>query len=99
MTEGEIAASVGLVVWTYIVFRIGRTVGRASLKERNLMAPPPPPQELNLPESLAEHDRREIERAFNQGRKIEAVRLLREATGLGLKEARQVLDKAIREGA
>jgi hypothetical protein len=41
----------------------------------------------------------EVLRAIEQGRKIEAIKLLREATGLGLANAKVLVDKASRERA
>jgi hypothetical protein len=38
-------------------------------------------------------------RAVEQGRKIEAIKLLREATGLGLANAKVLIDKASRQHA
>lgn len=39
----------------------------------------------------------EVIRAIEQGRKIEAIKLLREATGLGLANAKVLVDKASRQ--
>jgi hypothetical protein len=39
----------------------------------------------------------DVIRAIEQGRKIEAIKLLREATGLGLANAKVLVDKAGRE--
>jgi Ribosomal protein L7/L12 C-terminal domain len=41
----------------------------------------------------------EVIRAIEQGRKIEAIKLLREATGLGLANAKVLIDKAGRQHA
>jgi len=41
----------------------------------------------------------EVIRAIEQGRKIEAIKLLREATGLGLANAKVLVDKASRQHA
>ena len=41
----------------------------------------------------------EVIRAIEQGRKIEAIKLLREASGLGLANAKVLVDKASREHA
>lgn len=41
----------------------------------------------------------EVIRAIEQGRKIEAIKLLREATGLGLANAKVLVDKAGRQHA
>lgn len=41
----------------------------------------------------------EVMRAIEQGRKIEAIKLLREATGLGLANAKVLVDKASRQHA
>lgn len=39
----------------------------------------------------------EVIRAIEQGKKIEAIKLLREATGLGLANAKVLVDKAARQ--
>lgn len=39
----------------------------------------------------------EVLRAIEQGRKIEAIKLLRDATGLGLANAKVLVDKAARQ--
>lgn len=39
----------------------------------------------------------EVMRAIERGRKIEAIKLLREATGMGLANAKVLVDKASRE--
>lgn len=39
----------------------------------------------------------EVIRAIEQGRKIEAIKLLREATGLGLANAKVLVDKVARQ--
>ena len=38
----------------------------------------------------------EVVMAITQGRKIEAIKLLREATGLGLANAKVLVDRAVR---
>lgn len=39
----------------------------------------------------------EIRRALEKGRKIEAIKLVRERAGLGLKEAKDLVDRALRK--
>lgn len=41
----------------------------------------------------------EVVKAISQGRKIEAIKLLREATGLGLANAKVLVDRAVRRDA
>jgi hypothetical protein len=49
-------------------------------------------------EAITENDLPpEVIRAIEQGRKIEAIKLLREATGLGLANAKVLVDKAGRQ--
>lgn len=48
-------------------------------------------QELNLGESSMPH-MPEVERLVREGRKIEAIKVYREMTGLGLKEAKDAVD-------
>ncbi|MFW6598049.1 hypothetical protein ACQBAU_16680 [Propionibacteriaceae bacterium Y2011] len=52
------------------------------------LAGPPDPGGLALPEQA----RQRIEFALSDGRKIEAIKLYREATGRGLAEAKQAID-------
>lgn len=46
----------------------------------------------HLQESFSSHDRREIEALIHGGRKIEAIKLVREKTNLGLKESKDFVD-------
>jgi hypothetical protein len=41
----------------------------------------------------------EVVKAITQGRKIEAIKLLREATGIGLANAKVLVDRAVRRHA
>jgi hypothetical protein len=41
---------------------------------------------------LSDREREGIENAFRQGHKIEAIKLYREATGTGLKEAKEAVE-------
>jgi len=43
--------------------------------------------------TLSQQDSAEIQRLIRQGEKIEAIKLIRDRTGLGLKEAKDVADR------
>ena len=49
---------------------------------------PPEPNDQELPE--------DVRQALNSGRKIDAIRLYRQHTGIGLKESRQVVEAYVK---
>ncbi len=69
----------------YVFFLQGRG---GEMIERQRRATPPP-----LADRQAVLNSPEVRAAIAQGRKIEAIKLVRERTGLGLKEARDLLEK------
>ena len=100
-----IVALVGVFV-ILLVLRLTRRAGgdmieRQRRETTGLMANTPPP---NLDGDVAPDNQRsdiaavmgvpEIRAAIAKGRKVEAVKLVRERTGLGLKEAKDIVDRA-----
>ncbi|MCT2398379.1 ribosomal protein L7/L12 [Novosphingobium mangrovi (ex Huang et al. 2023)] len=76
------------------IFVLGWLSGRTSRTERDLSGPPAtsqPPTRQPRPDP-GPSVRAEIEAAIAEGRKIEAIKLLREATGMGLKEAKEAVE-------
>jgi len=90
--------------WSALVFLVGFIFGRRTGGGRDLSGPPktrssPPahhrrrtshaPPQANLDPEL----RAEIEAMLGSGKKIEAIKLLREATGMGLKESKEAIEE------
>lgn len=74
-----------MLVWTGAVFVSGYLLGsrrRAELQE---------PLDFDLA-TISPAARAQIEQALQSGQKIEAIRILREDTGLGLKDSKTVID-------
>jgi large subunit ribosomal protein L7/L12 len=86
MTESWIEGAIFFVVWSVLLYRIGVRVGRASRDDTELSGPPAKP--VPLPGDM----RAAVEAELAAGRKIEAIKLLREATGLGLKDAKEAVE-------
>ena len=80
---GEIDWS--FVIWTAAVFLSGFLLGR---RKRADLAPPP---DFEIG-SLSPAVRVQIEDALKRNAKIEPIRLLREDSGLGLKDSKYVID-------
>lgn len=75
-----------MVIWTGAVFLSGYLVGsrkRAELQE---------PLDFDLA-TISPPARAQIEQALQNGRKIDAIRILREDTGLGLRDSKTVIDR------
>ena len=70
----------------YVFFLQGR--GGGEMIERQRRTTPPPPADHE--KVLASPD---VRAAIAQGHKIEAIRLVRERTGLGLKEAKDLVER------
>lgn len=70
------------------IFLLGWLAGRSSSGGSDLRRPPVARTMSELGPSV----RAEIEVAIAQGYKMEAIKLLREATGMGLKEARDAIE-------
>lgn len=80
-------------LWTYLAYRIGVAVGQQR-KARDLSEPPVTQDALPamFPSLLPGETRDAIEDAMRRGKKIEAIRILREASGMGLKEAKDMIE-------
>lgn len=80
---------------------LGAVAGHAGLSSGELPQPGNVTAEMKSKKDIATEDPLppEVIRAIEQGRKIEAIKLLREATGLGLANAKVLVDKAGREHA
>ena len=77
-------------------FVIGRASGRGAARRDELAgAPPPLPQPLARPspELVAQ-----VEAQIAGGNLIAAIKLMREGTGLGLKEAKEAVDRMAGKG-
>lgn len=88
--------AVGLVL---LVVLVGYVVSGFKSSGRDLMEPPsplPPSSRANpserSPIALRPEQRAEIENALAEGRKIDAIIAMREATGLGLAEAKSAVE-------
>jgi len=85
-----------IVVWSLFLVLAGFVYGYRKAKahtlagRENLDGPPPMPLD---PPRLAGDTRARIEDAMRRGRKIEAIKILREQTGLGLKEAKEHVER------
>jgi large subunit ribosomal protein L7/L12 len=89
---------VGLAV---VLLLVGFTMGSRRREGRDLMAPPPPVQRspplrhsaTPAPFLVIQPDvRTRIDAALKAGNKIEAIKLMREATGMGLAEAKAAVE-------
>ena len=74
----------GLAVWTVVVFRLGLSIGRA----RTALDAIEPIDPARIRPDL----RVQINDILRDGRKIEAIKLLRAETGCGLAEAKKTID-------
>ncbi|KHK89398.1 ribosomal protein L7/L12 [Novosphingobium malaysiense] len=75
-----------------VVFALGWMAGRGTARRRGASAPLPPAY-FDLGPAL----RAEIETAVAEGHKIDAIKLLREATGMGLKESKDAVEAMERD--
>ncbi len=71
-------------VWTLIVFRMGFGIGKL-VRDRGDIVP-------LAPTLISAAARAEVDSALRNGRKIEAIRILRRHTGAGLAEAKATID-------
>ncbi len=74
-----------MLLWTGVVFLSGYLLGS---RRRTELAEP---LEFDLA-SISPEARAQIEQALQQGHKIDAIRTLRQDTGLGLKDAKSIID-------
>lgn len=85
-----------IVVWSLFLVLAGFAFGYRKAREhteagrRNLDGPPPMPLD---PPRLSGDIRARIEDALRRREKIEAIMILREASGLGLKEAKEEVER------
>ena len=104
MDSGMSSVIVYLIPLVLVVLAIGFVMGRRSRDGRDLSGPPgiqmPEPHRHMTRESGSSMQAKElnpetrmlIEAALNANQKIEAIKLLREATGMGLKEAKEAIE-------
>lgn len=99
----EIGASIHfLIPWTLVVLAVGYILGRRGRREGDLSGPPamgavrpsiaPSLRPAAPGGELDPSTRALIEAELAAGRKIEAIKLLREATGMGLKDAKEAVE-------
>ena len=89
MTETHWQAALLLAVWTVFIFRMGMKLGRSTSARDALSGPPAAPRpRMPIPDDV----RPAIEDALKRRKKIEAIRILRKATGLGLKDAKESIE-------
>lgn len=91
LTESWIEGAIFFVVWSVFLYRIGVRVGRGSRDDMQLSGPPAQFRAQVRPADLPGGTRAGVEAALADGNKIEAIKLMREATGLGLKEAKDAV--------
>jgi large subunit ribosomal protein L7/L12 len=92
---GAIAAVVGLAVLAFWLGRVtagGRARGDLSGPPQAMPQARPPAASRAAPPSLSPDQRAAIQGELARGNKITAIKLLREATGLGLAEAKQAVE-------
>jgi hypothetical protein len=95
----EYSAAV-LVAWSLFVLLVGYLWGSRKAKQpaddRARLDRPPPSPPLPLkplgPSDLSPKVRTEIEEALRYGRKIEAIKIMREQTGMSLAEAKEAVE-------
>lgn len=78
--------------WSVVVLAIGYALGRNSNRPTDLTEPPPGIAAGRRTISLSPEIEAEIEAALQDNRKIEAIKILREASGVGLKEAKEAIE-------
>ncbi len=81
-----------IAVWSLFLFWAGYRIGhmRGQNAEGDRMKPPRLPLD---PPAISDEARANIEDALSRGNKIEAIRILREDTGLGLKESKEHVER------
>lgn len=75
-----------LIIWTAAVFLSGYLLGSRRTPQLS------EPLTFDVA-SVSAQARVEIEQALQSGAKIEAIRILRQDTGLGLKDAKTIIDR------
>jgi len=82
----EVTAILGAFGLAYLIYCFGVVVGRNRAETKNLAGPPA------LPRPLPEDVRTQVQDLLATRKKIAAIKLVREATGLGLKDARNFVE-------
>ncbi|SFF76708.1 Ribosomal protein L7/L12 C-terminal domain-containing protein [Novosphingobium sp. CF614] len=80
-----------IVLGALMVFALGWVAGR-SYGGRDLSGPRPLAGPTRAFDQLGPSIRAEIETAIASGHKIDAIKLLREATGMGLQESKEAVE-------
>lgn len=86
-------ALIALLGWSLFVFWLGRR--SAGPRDRDLSGPPPsfaPPRPAAVPAALSPEALGAIRGELARGNKINAIKLMREATGMGLAESKQAVE-------
>ncbi|MGE4302551.1 MAG: ribosomal protein L7/L12 [Novosphingobium sp.] len=84
---------VTLLAVAAIAFALGRATGRRTGPARDpLSGAPNPPRPAMRPADLPPETLAQIKTALAARQKIEAIRIAREATGLGLKDAKELVE-------
>ena len=82
----------------FAALRAGLVLGKRSRDDRGLVGPPPTSpkpvirRERGLVQALPADISAQVELALASGHKIEAIKLVRDATGMGLKEAKDFVE-------
>ena len=108
-TTAIIGASIAILV-VIILFTLMRRRAGGDMIERQKRettglldnAPRPDPSDSQRPSNIPSDEQGvlavpEIRSAIERGRKIEAIKLVRERAGMGLKEAKELVDRASRK--
>lgn len=86
-------ALIALIGWSLFVFWLGRR--SAGPRDRDLSGPPPSfatPRSAAAPVALSPEALSAIRGELARGNKISAIKLMREATGMGLAESKQAVE-------
>ncbi|MEM8724717.1 MAG: hypothetical protein AAGE86_04255 [Pseudomonadota bacterium] len=75
-----------MIIWTGAVFLSGYLLGTRQRSEIE------PPLDFDI-STISPEARARIEQSLQSGSKIEAIRTLREDTGLGLKDSKTIIDR------
>jgi len=98
-TQTWIVAGIAAIA-LFAALRVGMAIGRRSHEERGLSGPPAPratpgrylKREGGLAQALPADLIQSVEEALARGQKIEAIKLVRDGTGMGLKEAKDFVE-------
>ncbi len=77
----------------FVVFLLGRATGGGKNRENSLSPIPPTPAEIEAAlDRVTMSKWLEIDAELDARKKIRAIKLLREATGLGLKDSKEAIE-------